>query len=56
LVPIEFCAIVGRDAVNDEKSYILLLDSHGNLVAEDVLLRLDIMDVGALDTVQRWPF
>ena len=49
LAPVELGAEVSRDAVDYEKADVLLLDCDGDLVAEDVFLSFDIVDVCALN-------
>lgn len=46
---VEFGAVVGGDAVDDDEPDVLLLNGDWDLVAQDVFLGLDVMDVGALD-------
>jgi len=47
---VEFCAVVGRDAVYHYEADVEALDCDGDLKAEYVFLGFKVMDVCALDT------
>lgn len=53
--PVEFGAVVGCDAVDYEEPDVVLGDGDGDLVAQDVLLGFDIVDVRALDCGEGGP-
>lgn len=46
---VKLSAVVGRYAVDHEKADVLLLDRHRYLVAQDVLLSFNIVNVGTLN-------
>jgi len=45
---------VGCDAVDDDQADVVALNHDGNLVTQDVFLRFEVVDVRAVDPVQRW--
>ena len=49
---VKLCAEIGGNAIDDEQSDIVLGDGHGDLVAEDVILCFEVMDVSAVDPTQ----
>lgn len=50
---VEFGSIVRGDAVDYQKANTVPFYRHGNLVPQDVLLRLDIVNMRALYSAQR---
>lgn len=50
----EFGAVVGCYAVDYYEADVVALDCHGELVAEDVVLRFEVVDACALDSGEGW--
>ena len=44
----EFCAIIGRDTVNDDDADIESFDCHRDLVLQDMFLGFKVVDTSAL--------
>jgi hypothetical protein len=50
---VELGAVVSGDGVDDEQRDVVLPDRDGDLIAEDVVLGFQVVDVGAVDAAER---